>query len=239
MHRDYQRWHSPSLQRDLELLVFGHAGARVLAFPPARGRFYDWEDHGLVAALGGHLEQGWLQLVCVDSVDAESWYAADRPPAERALRHTQYDHYLLDEVLPFTTRQNSNPFLIVAGVDFGAYHAVNFSCRYPELVGRVLGLSGLYDLQRFTDGYDDPNVYFNNPCAFLPNEHEPERLEALQHLDLILAVGRADPWCAHNEQLSGILWGKDIWHALRIWEGRAHDWPVWQEMLRLYIGGHD
>jgi esterase/lipase superfamily enzyme len=36
-----------------------------------------------------------------------------------------------------------------------------------------------------------------------------------------------------------VLWGKGVWHALRIWDGFAHDWPVWQEMLRLYIGGHD
>jgi esterase/lipase superfamily enzyme len=35
------------------------------------------------------------------------------------------------------------------------------------------------------------------------------------------------------------LWSKNIWHALRIWEGLAHDWPVWERMLQLYIGGHD
>jgi esterase/lipase superfamily enzyme len=27
MHRQHQRWYSPSLQRDMELLVFGSAGA--------------------------------------------------------------------------------------------------------------------------------------------------------------------------------------------------------------------
>ena len=25
----------------------------------------------------------------------------------------------------------------------------------------------------------------------------------------------------------------------RIWDGVAHDWPAWQRMLRLYLGGHD
>ncbi len=33
MNREYLRWFSPSLQRDMEMLVFGHAGARVLVFP--------------------------------------------------------------------------------------------------------------------------------------------------------------------------------------------------------------
>ena len=42
-----------------------------------------------------------------------------------------------------------------------------------------------------------------------------------------------------KERLSGLLWGKDVWHALRVWDGFAHDWPVWARMLPLYIGGHD
>jgi len=40
MHRAYHRWHSPSLGRDMELLVYGHAGARVLVFPTSQGRFF-------------------------------------------------------------------------------------------------------------------------------------------------------------------------------------------------------
>jgi esterase/lipase superfamily enzyme len=237
--REHHRWFSRSLERDMDLLVFGHGGARVLAFPTSMGRFFDWEDRGMVAALGEHLEQGRLQLVCLDSVDRESWYAGDRTPAERARRHDQYDHYVHDEVLPFTLEQNMNSFLIVAGAGFGGYHAVNFAFRHPETVGRVLGLSGQYDIRCFADGYHDETVYFHNPCEFLAHEHEPARLEALRGLDIILAVGRDDPNRANNELLSGILWGKDVWHALRIWDGSAHDWPCWQQMLRLYIGGHD
>jgi esterase/lipase superfamily enzyme len=237
--REYHRWSSPSLKRDMELLVFGHAGARVLAFPTSMGRFFDWEDRGMVAALSEPLGQGSIQLICVDSVDRESWYAQDKPPPERARRHDQYDRYVLDEVLPFTLRENMNAFLVVTGASFGAYHAVNFAFRHPEIVGRVLGMSGLYDIRRFTNGYHDETVYFHNPSEFILNEHEPARLEALRGLDIILATGRDDPNRPNNEYLSGLLWGKDIWHALRLWDGWAHDWLYWQQMTRLYIGGHD
>src|SRR5713226_1389225 len=115
MNREYHRWFSPSLERDMELLVFGHAGARVLVFPTSMGRFFQWEDTGMVAELGDHLEKGWLQLCCVDSVDGESWYAKNRHPAERARRHMQYDSYILNEVLPFTKQLNADPFLITTG----------------------------------------------------------------------------------------------------------------------------
>jgi esterase/lipase superfamily enzyme len=239
MNREYHHWYSPSLGRDMELLVFGHAGARVLAFPTSMGRFYEWEDFGMVGTLSEHLNQGWIQLFCVDSVDGESWYARWRHPGARAWRHEQYDSYILNEVLPFTASRNPNPFLIPTGASFGAYHAVNFAFRHPERVDRVIGLSGLYDITRFTGGYSDGNVYFNNPCAFIKHEHDPARLAALQHMDIILAVGRDDSSCSNNEYLSGILWEKGIGNALRIWDGWAHDWPWWRQMILIYIGGHD
>jgi len=223
----------------MELLVFGHAGARVLVFPTSQGRFFEWEDRGMMATLAEHLERGWIQMFSVDSLDAESWYARWRHPAERAWRQTQYDNYLLNEVLPLTTRLNSNPFLITTGASFGAYHAVNFAFRHPHLVGRVIGLSGLYDINRFTDGYSDDNVYFNNPCDFMRNEHDPTRLAAMRHMDIILATSRDEAFRSNNEYFSGILWSKNIWHALRIWDGWAHDWPWWKQMIRMYIGDHD
>jgi esterase/lipase superfamily enzyme len=239
MNREYYHWRSPSLGREMELLVFGHAGARVLAFPTSLGRFYQWEDFGMVGALHEHMERGWIQLFCVDSVDSESWYARNRCPAERACRHSQYDQYIRHEVVSFTAERNPNPFLIAAGASFGAYHAVNFGLRYPDLVDRVIGMSGLYDIASFADGYADDNVYFNNPSDFVANEHEPARLDALRHMDIILATGHDDTNRPSNEYLSGLLWSKGIGNALRIWDGWAHDWPWWQKMIALYIGGHD
>ncbi len=239
MNREYHKWFSPALGREMELLVFGHAGARVLVFPTSMGKYYEWEDRGMIGALGEHLDKGWIQLYCVDSVDAESWYANWKRPGDRALRHIQYESYLLNEVLSLSRQKNPNPFLIVTGASFGAYHAVNFAFRHPDLADRVIGMSGFYDIKRFTRGYSDDNVYFNNPCDYLQHETDSNRLNQLLHLEIILATGREDSGRANNEQLSNILWSKNIWHALRLWDGWAHDWPWWKQMIQLYIGGHD
>ena len=193
----------------------------------------------MVGALADHLEQGWLQMICVDSVDAESWYAWWKHPGERAWRHLQYENYLLHEVLPLSWRKNGNPFLISVGASFGAYHAVNFALRYPHRVGRTIGLSGVYDISRWTDGFHDDNIYFNNPVAYIGNEHDWGRLEALRRQDIILVAGRDDGLRQSSEHLSGLLWSKGIGNALRIWDGWAHDWPWWERMVRQYIGGHD
>ena len=54
-------------------------------------------------------------------------------------------------------------------------------------------------------------------------------------------VDRGDPAgaAAAGVRLSHVLWEKGIGNALRIWDGFAHDWPVWHQMVRTYIGGHD
>ena len=239
MHREYRRWHSPALGRDMELLVFGHAGARAVVFPTSMGRFHEWEDQGMIGALAHHLEQGWLQLFCVDSVDADSWYAKWKHPHDRAAHHARYDAYVRDEVLPLTRHLNPDPFCIATGASFGAYHAMCFGLRYPHLVGRVLGLSGLYDIREMTGGYSDALVHAYNPADFVAGEHEIWRLEALSRQDIIMAIGADDPMRGNNDWMSGRLWGRGIGNALRIWDGWAHDWPYWRQMVTRYIGGHD
>src|SRR5271154_4050273 len=101
MNREYHKWYSPSLSRDMELLVFGHAGTPVIVFPTSMGRFFDYENRHMLDPVGGKYENGELQAFCVDSVDSESWYNKAVHPAQRAERHIEYDQYLLDEVIPF------------------------------------------------------------------------------------------------------------------------------------------
>ncbi len=52
MQRDYRRWYSPRLHRDMELLIFGHAGAKVLMFPTRDGRFWEYEKLNLAGQSG-------------------------------------------------------------------------------------------------------------------------------------------------------------------------------------------
>lgn len=239
MHRSYHRWYSGALGREMELLLFGHAGAPVLVFPTSQGRFHEYEDRGMVGALAEQLEQGWIQLVCVDSIDSESFYCSWAHPGGRIWRHMQYEQYLLHEVIPGVRGQNGNGFWMTTGCSFGAYHAVNFALRHPEIVRRTIGLSGVYDIRRFMDGYSDDNVYFNNPLDYTAQIHDGQQIAQLQQIDIILATGQDDPNRASHDQLSANLWRAGIGNANRLWDGWSHDWPYWHQMIRTYIGGHD
>lgn len=239
MHRAYHRWWSPSLHRDMELLEFGHGGARVIAFPTSGGTFHEWEDRKMPQALGHMLENGWLHLTCVDAVDQESWYAYHKHPGARAWRNEEYTGYIVNEVIPWTRWRNGHPYCILTGASFGAFHALSIGLRHPDKVHRILSMSGLADIRRFLGGYHNETVYFQNPIEFIPNEHDWGRLAALRNQDVILAVGKDDGLVHQNRELSAKLWEKGIGNALREWDGFAHDWPVWYKMINMYIGGHD
>jgi esterase/lipase superfamily enzyme len=221
----------------MELLIFGHAGARVLVFPTSKGRFFEFEDRQMVAALAPQLENGSLQLYCVDSVDAESFYCRWAHPSGRIHRHVEYEQYLIHEVLPLSRHKNSNPFMMALGCSFGAYHAVNIGLRHPHLFGRVIGMSGKYDMTSFFDGFYNQEIYFHTPAHYVPNLADPGMIGRLQQLEIILAIGKTDPHIEENRRLSSQLWGKGIGNALREWDGWSHDWPYWQQMVQLYIGG--
>jgi esterase/lipase superfamily enzyme len=239
MHRSYHHWHSAALGRTMELLVFGHAGAPVLVFPTSSGRFYEYEDRGMVNALSYQIEQGWFQLICVDSVDSESWYNYGADSGTRLFRNDQYEHYLITEVLPFVRQSNPNPYTVVTGCSFGASHAVNFGLRHPDVVNRIVALSGLYDLRRFFGGDTHESIYFHNPVEYMQHMGEGQLLDRIRQLDIVLAIGKEDAAAWSNDRLSQILWSRGVWHALRLWNGWAHDWPYWQQMIGMYIGGHD
>ena len=111
LNREHHVWHSPNLDRNMDLLVFGHAGARVLVFPTRCGRFFDYENWRMVQAHQHALEQGWYQLFCLDSVDEDSLYADWKEPRSRIEYHMQYMDYCIQEVLPFTRDKNPMPFV--------------------------------------------------------------------------------------------------------------------------------
>ena len=239
MRREYHVWWSPSLRRDMSLLCYGHAGAIAVVFPTSRGTFHEWEDQGLLRALAPKIDAGHFRLVCLDSLDAESWYAWHKSVPERAWRQCEYDGYVVNEVLPFVHSRGGDQFVIAAGASLGAFHALSVGLRHPHRFGRILAMSGLCDITLFTGGESPEAVHAVNPVAFVPLEHDPSRLAAMRGLDIILAAGGGDRLAHENRRLSGILWEKGVGNALRVWDGFAHDWPVWDRMLNLYLGGRD
>ncbi|HVN92196.1 MAG TPA: alpha/beta fold hydrolase [Terracidiphilus sp.] len=222
--------------REMELLIFGHAGLPVLVFPTSGGRFFEFEDCGMIAAVAGKIEAGQLQFFCVDSVNEESWYNRRALPRQRIARHMQYESYLLNEVAPLIRQKNRDERLTALGVSFGGYHAVNIALRHPEIFSGFVSLSGTFDLTGFLDGYYDQDCYFNLPTHYLPRLTDPSYLDRFRRNRFVLATGWDDQCLGQNQNLDRILNEKGIAHEFHVWDApNAHDWPVWKKMVVEYV----
>lgn len=242
MKRDYWRWYSPRLGRDMELLVFGHAGAKTLMFPTRDGRFFEYEDLGVVASLADRISAGQLQLFCIEGLARESFYDGHRAPADRIRRHAALEAYVLDEVLPLMHHLNPTGATMIAGCSLGAFQAASLAFRHPHRFDKLAAFSGRYDLtlavESFADlfdGYYDDEIYYRMPTHFLPGLTCPHLLAALRRLDIVLTIGGEDPFIDNNHHLSRLLDAKGIAHRLHIWEGRAHRAGAWRRMAPLYL----
>ena len=242
MNREYHKWWSWRLNRDMELLVIGHAGAKVLVFPTRGGRFYEYENMRMPASLREKLERGQLQLFCVDGIDAESFYCWWAHPEGRIQRYLQYEDYILNEVFPFMTAKNPHPCVIAHGCSLGAYHAANIAFKHPHLFQKLAAFSGRYDLTRgvehfrgLFDGHYSENIYYNTPTHFLPNLNCPEILGHIRAMDIVLTIGKEDPFRENNENLSDILRGKGVEHQIHHWDERAHSGFYWRRMAPIYV----
>ncbi|SMC58888.1 esterase family protein [Pedobacter africanus] len=242
MNREYHKWFSKSLQREMELLIFGWSGRAVLFFPTRMARFYDYENWGIVDAMRSQIDAGQVQLFCVDSIDGESFYNEQLHPYNRMERHLQYESYILNEVVPLIKAKNNGDWLETAGCSMGAYHALNLAMKYPRLFKKAVGMSGRYDLtsnpgdfKDLLDGYRNETVYLNMPGQYISNLTDCDMLDALRKLEVIIAVGETDPFLPGNREFSALLGNKGIPNQFHQWESNAHRPHYWRRMVPLYI----
>jgi esterase/lipase superfamily enzyme len=226
----------------MELLIFGHAGAKVLMFPTRDGRFWEYEKLEVVARLADKVDAGHLQLYCIEGLARETFYDSRRHPADRIRRHAAFEDYILEEVFPLMSGTNSHDCTMAMGCSLGAFQAASLVFRHPHLFRKLVAFSGRYDLtmkvecfEDLFDGYYGDDIYFHTPTHFLPGLACPWRLEKLRQLDIVLAVGKADPFLDSNRCLSRLLDEKRVRHQLHFWDGRAHRAGAWREMAALYV----
>ncbi len=240
MYQTHQ-WYSPHLSQDMEFRVYGHAGKPAIVFPSQEGRFFEYEDFGMVEAVKPWLDAGKLRLITVDGIDGQSWLDMAKTPRERALRHSDYDRYIMHEVVPFVRALAPDEGIMVTGCSMGGYHSSNFFFRYPEQFDSLIAISGVYRLVLFIGDAMDEEIYFHVPLAYLPNLNDPATLEAMRRGRIVVVVGQGE-WeddMVHDTQaLESILRAKEIPARIDYWGHDVnHDWVWWRKMMPYFL--HD
>lgn len=231
MKEEYFKWYSPTLSKDIEMLVFGHAGYPVIVFPSTMGRYHESKDFKLIDSAKWFIDQGMIQIYCPDSIDKDSWYNKEIHPADRVKNHIWYDKFIMEEVVNSIRHEKGIDKVCVAGASFGGFHAANFAFRHPEVVSHMFSMSGAFSVDTFLDGHHDDNVYFNNPVDYMPGNNHPD----LWQMKIVLGVGEWDICLDANNRMHEILNQKGIehWYDVRKWA--EHDWPLWRDMFPHYL----
>jgi esterase/lipase superfamily enzyme len=235
MNEQYVRWYTPHLSRDFEMLVFGHAGYPVIAFPTSLGRYYQNKDFGLIGSVAHLVDAGQVKIYCPDGIDEQSWYNKSIHPADRVKTHMAYERVILHEVMPRAQHETGHGRVAVAGASFGGYHAVNFACRHPDVTGYCFSLSGSFDIRSFLDGFYNDDAYFNNPVDYLQGLGDPWFLGHLRRMGIVLGTGDRDNCRDRNFHLSGLLNARGIPHFLDDRPNCGHDWNYWRDMFPPYL----
>lgn len=241
MHIEYHHWYSHHLLQEMELKVYGSGGKPVLVFPSSGGRFYEYEDFGMVEACRPFIQEKRITLITVDSIDNESWFNQSICPEERARRHDEYVAYILQEVIPFIeNRFNSDDKYMVTGCSLGAFHATNFLFHYPHQFDTLIALSGVYTLNFSVGDYRSPGLHLYAPLYYMPHLEDIYYIQALQRSHIILCSGQGaweEETLTDTLALKEILDEKKIPCWVDIWgHDVCHDWPWWRRQMPYFLG---
>lgn len=240
-HSEYSR----HLARPMEYKVYGHAGRPVVVFPTSNGRFYQYEDSGMIAELQGFIDAGKIQVWTVDGIDGETFFSNDGNFQSRIERHEAYFRYISDEIFPEIARVSREanggwefrPLL--TGCSMGAFHATNFLFRFPWLGEGVIALSGVYSTKHFFGSHLDGSIYFNSPLHYLAGLQDEDILRQIRRLRLIICCGQGaweDEMLEETRALEDLLRHKSIPAFVDYWGTDVnHDWVWWRQQMSYFL----
>jgi esterase/lipase superfamily enzyme len=226
----------------VNLRSYGHYGRPVLAFASEGGPAHQWEDNGMVGAIGHLLEAGRVKLYCVDSHDMASWSNRGLSLEDRARSHADFENWILGDVVPHIQRDSHTHEIALTGASMGAYHAANLALKRADLFPLAICLSGNYDPSHWHGwGERGEAAYFNNPMDYVAHM-QGDHLDWLrERLSILLVVGQGQ-WedttgaLQSTRSFAGLLESKGLRCELDVWGYDVpHDWPSWRSQLAHHL----
>ena len=247
MKIEYHKRYSPSLGRDMEFKVYGHAGHPVLFIPCQNGRFVDFENFKMIDVWAKYIEEGRAQVFSIDTIDSESWSDKGGNGHDRIVRHEQWFNYVVNELVPEIMEMNTAgnggyrfPGIMPFGCSMGAQHAGNFFFRRPDLFDSCLALSDIYDSRDAFGDYMEPLIYDNSPIDFLrnmPGDHP--YIQMYNERKGVFCVGQGaweDELLASTKVLREVCESKGINVWIDIWGHDVnHDWDWWYTQVEYFL----
>ncbi len=186
-----ERWYSPNVEQEMQLVRWGTFGTPVLLFPTAGGDAEEVERFHLIGALQPLLDAGRIKVYSVDSVAGRAWFAGHHSAEYCSKLQNGFDNFIYTEVTPAIRADcaSQDIEIVTAGASIGAFNAVATLCRHPDVYKLAIAMSGTFDLSKYLEGSFNLDFYFSSPLHYLPRLEGPQ-LEMLKKRLILLAQRR-------------------------------------------------
>jgi esterase/lipase superfamily enzyme len=232
---------SSAMGRDVHVWQYGWFGEPMVVFPTAAGFAHEWQAQGMIDVLAPLIGAGKIKLYCPESNVSEAWTKKEVEPATRIKKHQAYERFVMDTLVPFIRQDCRLPQakIAVTGASLGGMYAANFALKHPETFHWSLSMSGRYLATEFTGGFQNGDIYHNNPLAYVPNlgGDALQRIRDNTHLVMVCGTGKWEEGCIEETiALCDVFQRKGISHQRDIW-GRdsVHDWGWWKKQAWLHL----
>lgn len=212
----------------------------MVVFPSNAGVAHEWQQSGMVDALGPLLAAGRIKLYCPESNISQT-FTGEGPLDARMAGHQRYERFVLDTLVPFIRKDCRSPDarLLATGCSMGALFSSLFALKFPEVFSGALCMSGRYRGTRIISDQWSESLYFNDPLAFVPNLEGAalERVRQQTHLTLVVGQGPFENSCIPETlELGGWLQRKGIPSHVGLWgHDSRHDYNWWQRQASHYL----
>ncbi len=240
MYKKDRSFFSKHLNREMFFREYGHSGKPVIVFPSSGGSYYEYEDFGMIDAIKPFIDEGLIRVYTPDSIDQESWMNDMIHPFEKAKKHNLYDLYIVEELCSLIRHETKwEGKFVSTGCSLGAYHAVNFFLRHPDVFNTVIALSGIYDIRYFTGDEMNFDVYINSPTDYLRNLDDPWYLDKYRESQIVLCSGQGsweEDTIKDTTKMADLFREKNVPAWIDFWGHDVnHDWDWWRIQIAYFF----
>ena len=168
----------------------------------------------------------------------QDWTSDAITHQERMAAYEKWLQFLQFEMVPYIRSLSFTNDFMVCGIEVGALHAMNIFLRLPQVINKVLCLSGIYKPSYYVKRYYDEYMLKNTPGIFLRSLDE-EQLALYRKANIILCASRHPSehmMETYLHEMEEILRIKDIPALVEYWEYEAlSNWDWWSRQLDYFL----